>query len=209
MTGNRRLGVLLGKVTDLATGDNAEYWVDRFEHTINGVLPYPAVGSRVSGVVWKTIVVGTYPASSLIAAVKLVGNYYGQIEVPSFQEALAIDKNPEMVDLVKLSVADLGFSKGASYRMICARIKREAGFRFCLAKDAIYTRVVYLDQPQHEVLHFVMERPIHDSRDSGSDRVILIVSRSQHNLSLWFRVANGDTYYGPDDILVLRFPREK
>jgi hypothetical protein len=71
--------------------------------------------------------------------------------------AFALSRTRTAVDLVVLSVSELGFGKpGASLKDIYARAK-SLGFALCPAEVGPQLRLQYLEQPPGEVLHIGME----------------------------------------------------
>jgi len=71
--------------------------------------------------------------------------------------AFAVSRTKSEVDLVALSVSELGIGKqGASLNEIYARAK-SLGFALCPPEVAPQLRLQYLEQPPGEVLHIAME----------------------------------------------------
>lgn len=119
--------------------------------------------------VWKTIRLGTgqKTADDFRAAFKRGGNKISDwandiLGKPAFTVAA---KETE-VCLVKVTVAELGFKDGATYREICQRAK-ELGLDLCPAEVGPQLRLQYQDQPMGEWLIVAMEA-ISDS-DGGLD----------------------------------------
>ena len=98
------------------------------------------------------------------------------------------------VDLVALSVAELGFSKGAYYRDICAK-GVEMGLELCPAEVGPALRLSYKKQPRGEWLCVAMEA-IADS--DGDPRIFAVVYDSG---KLWLDAADGypEIFWGADD----------
>ncbi len=127
----------------------------------------PAV-ERISATaipVWKTIAIGTY--KGVDAAMDAgpcpiaLGDWADEIlGRPSFP----FSRKPTELDLVVVSVADLGFGdQGAPLRDIYARALA-SGLELCPAEVGPVLRLNYLDQPPGEFLHVAM-RPV--ARYSG------------------------------------------
>ena len=130
----------------------------------------PAV-ERISATaipVWKTIAIGTYRGVDAVRAAMdagpcpiALGDWADEIlGRPSFP----FSRKPTELDLVVVSVADLGFGdQGAPLRDIYARALA-SGLELCPAEVGPVLRLNYLDQPPGEFLHVAM-RPV--ARYSG------------------------------------------
>lgn len=138
-----------------------------------GTLPFNKVMDALQEVVegyfdekfpvWKTVKLGTFKGvKSLKQALKengfQIGNWASDI---LNQRAFKLAKKETEVNLVVLSVAELGFPKGATYGEICDRA-RELGLDLCPAEVGPQIRLQYPDQPRGEWLTVAME-PITDS----------------------------------------------
>lgn len=66
-------------------------------------------------------------------------------------------KNPEAVDLVRLTVKDLGFEQGATTDQIYARAD-ELGLELCPAEVGPQYRLAYSDQPLGELTYIAMKQ---------------------------------------------------
>jgi hypothetical protein len=130
----------------------------------------PAV-ERISATatpIWKTIAIGTYKGVDAVRAAMdaapcpiALGDWADEIlGRPSFP----FSRKPTELDLVVVSVADLGFGdQGAALRDIYARALA-SGLELCPAEVGPVLRLNYLDQPLGEFLHVAM-RPV--ARYSG------------------------------------------
>jgi hypothetical protein len=107
--------------------------------------------------------------------------------------AFALSRTRTVVDLVVLSVSELGFGKpGASLKDIYARAK-SLGFALCPAEVGPQLRLQYLEQPPGEVLHIAME-PI--AKYEG-DLVSLALENGEWGLVLFgYYVAAVEMYPG-------------
>jgi hypothetical protein len=112
--------------------------------------------------IWKTITVGgSKGVNALRAAMEaapcriLIGDDADEI---LGRPAFLFIKSPVELDLVVLSVFELGFSDRASLHDICARAVAQ-GFELCPAEVGPALRFNYLDQPLGEFLHIAM-RPV-------------------------------------------------
>ncbi len=95
------------------------------------------------------------------------------------------------MDLVNISVGDLGFKNRTQYDDICPRAV-EMGMELCPAEVGPALRLVYDDQPQDEWLRVAMEA----ITDSGGDRSIFAVGRSFGGL--WLSGSHGRPGYFGD-----------
>lgn len=151
--------------------------------------------------VWKTIKIGT--------AIKN-GAFCSELEKKDFrigdwardmlgQKVFNVDvaTQEEDVDLVRLSVANLGFKEGARYDAICARAT-EMGLELCPAEVGPQLRLQYKDQPRGEWILVAME-PITDS--NGRLR-IFHVEHDGSGLWLHGRYGRPDGFWDPDSLWV-------
>ncbi|HBE90592.1 MAG TPA: hypothetical protein DDW41_05270 [Candidatus Andersenbacteria bacterium] len=152
--------------------------------------------------VWKTIRIGT--------GIKNGKGFCSELEKDDCrmgsqdramlgQKVFTVATEETKVDLVRLSVADLGFKECARYDAICARAI-EMGLELCPAEVGPQLRWQYPDQPLGEWLVIAMEA-ICDS--DGNLRVFLV----WHNdAGLWLHSEHGwlGSLWFPDDRFVFR-----
>jgi hypothetical protein len=140
--------------------------------------------------VWKTIKIGT--------GIKNGKAFCSELEKKDFrigdwardmlgQKAFTVATQEEDVDLVNLSVADLGFEEGARYDAICARAL-ELGLELCPAEVGPQVRLQYPDQPLGEWFLVAMEA----IRDSDGDLDVFSVGHGEDGRWL-------DSYCGEPD----------
>ena len=141
--------------------------------------------------VWKTIKLGTglKTADDFRRALKDDGFNISDwasdiLGKPAFKAA---DEDTE-VDLVKVTVAELGFKNGARHNQIYERAK-ELGLGLCPPEVGPQLRLQYQDQPNGEWILVAME-PIVDS-----DGYPYVFSVKHHDSGLWLSSRWGD----PDD----------
>ena len=123
--------------------------------------PQPASASEIP--IWKTITLGEYKGVNAVRAALdrvscpiAVGEWADEI---LGRPAFPFSKEKAEVDLVVLSVADLGFAtKGASLRDIHSHALA-LGLELCPSEVGPVLRLNYLNQPVGEFLHIAM-RPI-------------------------------------------------
>lgn len=132
--------------------------------------------------IWKTINLGT--------GLKTTGDFCkamknGGINISDWvsdilgKPAFTTTAEAAEVDLVKVTVAELGFKEGARRDQIYGRAK-ELGFEICLPEVGPQLRLQYLDQPKGEWIFVGME-PILDS-DGGPS--VFCVGRNDSGLGL-------------------------
>jgi hypothetical protein len=70
--------------------------------------------------------------------------------------SFAVAKKKTAIDLVNMSVEELGFQRSQTYKGICTRA-RNIGLALCPAEVGPQLRLQYLEQPKGECLWIVME----------------------------------------------------
>ena len=151
--------------------------------------------------VWKTIKLGTIKnADEFRKALKKAGFKISDwandiIGKPAFTVA----SGEEEIQLVNLSVEELGFKNGAKYGDICARAK-ELGLELCPNEVGPQLRLQYKDQPKGEWLRIAME-PI---TDSDGDLDIFNVGHDGDGLWLRSNLGFSDDFWDASNRLVFR-----
>jgi hypothetical protein len=117
------------------------------------------IGIASSFKIWRTLTLGAGPktADAYCQALKAAGFTIDDwakdiLSKPAFTVAAKETK----IDLVNVSVTELGFSNGASTKQIYDRAK-ELGLFLCPDEAGPALRLVYKDQPRGEWLHVAME----------------------------------------------------
>ena len=143
--------------------------------------------------IWKTIAIGGFKGVNAIRDAMeaapcriLVGDDADEI---LGRPVFPFIKIPVELDLVVLSVFELGFSDRASLRDIYARAVAQ-GFELCPAEVGPALRLNYLDQPLGEFLHIAMQ-PV--ARYTGE-----LVDFSVGNAGAGFILIGGDGH--PDEV---------
>ncbi len=109
--------------------------------------------------VWKTVRLGVHKtAEEYRKALKATRFGAGDLRANSFLAEAAFSCAAEEIDvnLVAVSVADLGFREGARYSQICNRA-HETGLDLCPAEVGPALLVAYRDQPHGERLIIAMK----------------------------------------------------
>lgn len=107
------------------------------------------------------------------------------------------------MDLVMVTVAELGFKKGARRDQIYERAK-ELELELCPPEVGPQLRLQYRDQPNGEWVLIGME-PI---ADSGGDLDVFSVERDDSELWLDSDWGYPDDFWDADDRWVFRLPRK-
>jgi hypothetical protein len=134
--------------------------------------------------VWKTVKLGTCKTpdeyrKALKKAGRRIGDWGDDI-----LGRISCSKEEVGLDLVVLSVADLGFKSSARYADICAKAI-ELGLELCPAEVGPALRLQYGDQPKGEWLRIAMEA----ITDRGGG---LHIFRVEHDdVGLWLIGADG------------------
>lgn len=151
-------------------GETRQYWIDNpavLKEALSGLGRTPCPELKV----WKTIKLGVGPktADDFRKAIKAGGMKVGDWANDTLgkPEFVVVEKAME-VDLVKVTVAELGFKKGAQRDQIYTRAK-EFGLELCPPEIGPRLR---LHQPNGELIFIGME-PIRDS--DGYLRVFHVV----------------------------------
>ncbi len=106
--------------------------------------------------IFKTITLGVYQSvSAYREALEKAGFRIGAW-ASDVLNGIQVSQSQVQLDLVVLSVADLGFKEAAQPDQIYARAK-ELGLELCPAEVGPALRLAYPDQPQGECLRIAME----------------------------------------------------
>ena len=116
--------------------------------------------------------------------------------------AFSVAAEATEVDLIKVTVAELGFKKGARRDQIYERAK-ELGLQLCPPEVGPQLRLQYQDQPNNEWILVGME-PI---TDSDGNLNVFSVKRDDSELWLNSNWSNPDNVWNPDNHLAFVFPR--
>ncbi|HVM58992.1 MAG TPA: hypothetical protein VMT80_01545 [Candidatus Paceibacterota bacterium] len=152
--------------------------------------------------VWKTVQLGTCKTpdeyrKALSSAGMRIGDW-----VDDILGKISCSKKAVDLDLVVLSVADLGFKDGAKYSDICAKAI-ELGLELCPAEVGPALRLQYGDQPKREWLRIAMEA----ITDRGDYLDIFYVDHDDVDLWLYGSSGHPDLFWYADSRFV--FARAK
>jgi len=197
-----------GPLTDLLqklSGENGDAYLStlnkmlRGELTENGQQPAPI--TKREFVVWKTITLGTHKdAKSLKKQVEKDGFRVSDWAADIMgKPAFTLATGETSVDLVNVSVGELGFTKATPLRDIYARAI-ELGLQLCPAEVGPQLRRQYADQPNGEWLRVAMEA----ITDSGGDLDVFSVAHDDGGQWLDASWGKPDDEWNPDYRFVFR-----
>ncbi|MBI2042127.1 MAG: hypothetical protein HYT20_03905 [Candidatus Nealsonbacteria bacterium] len=200
MLGGNALAKVAGPLKDFAeklSGEQGERWLEAFKRFLRKEEPWPKFP------VWKTIKLGTGLKTADDFRKVLKGNGF---EVSDWandileKSAFIVAIEGIKVDLVKVTVAELGFKKGARRDQIYDRAK-ELGLELCSPEVGPQLRLQYQNQPNSEWVFVGME-PIFDSE---GNMVVFVV---RCHVELCLDCAGGNPYrvWNPGSLWVFRLP---
>ena len=135
--------------------------------------------------IFLSIQLGTHSSiNSLRASLSNCGHSIGDW-ANNILDKITLASTPTTLNLVVVSNADLGFSKGATFAETCAKAK-EFGLDLCPAEVGPQLRIQYKNQPRGEWLIVAME-PI---TDSDGDLSVFDVKRDDDGRS-WLDAHDG------------------
>lgn len=150
---------------------------------------------------FKAIKLGTYgDASKFRKALEKAGIQIGSWGSDILNKVTVGPR--ESIELVRVTVAELGFAKGATRQEIYQRAF-DLGLSLCPAEVGPQLRLQYKDQPMGEWLLIGME-PI---ADSDGYPLVFLVERGRYGLWLSGRYGLADGFWNPDGVWV--FARRK
>jgi hypothetical protein len=183
-----------GPLTDLLqklSGENGEAWLQNLNQFLRGELPVASLVREFA--TWKTIKIGTEKSvkdlsKALTDGGFRIGDYAAQI----FKKT-AIAETETEIELVLVTVAELGFTKATRRDAIYNRVK-ELGLDLVPAEVGPQLRLAYTDQPLNEWMVMGME-PIADS-----DGYLHVFSVEHDVDGRWLRTRYGSPghEWGPD-----------
>lgn len=187
------------------TGDTMQWWIDNpleLQEVLAGLGKKPCPELKV----WKTIKLctGLRVADDFRKAIKGCGMKIGDWadDILGKPEFVVATEETE-VDLVKVSVAELGFKKDARRDRIYERTKK-LGLELCPPEVGPQLRLQYKDQPNGERILIGVE-PI---CDSGGDLRVFYVERRDSELWLDGHYGDPDNFWHPGRQWVFVRPRK-
>lgn len=169
-------------------GEEAAIRFLRGELTVSAATTTPREFS-----VWKTVKLGTCKTpDEYRKALKYGGYRIGDWGNDILGKTPCATEEQE-VDLINLTVCELGFGKGASYKDICARAV-ELGLELCPAEVGPALRLSYKDQPRGEWIVIAMEA----ITDRGGDLGVFLVAHGGNELWLDGRYGRPGLHWSSD-----------
>ena len=175
--------------SDLDT-QTAQGWIDNpqgLKKLLRGLVP-PAEPKDFP--TWKTITLGTHrTVGDLHTALKQGGNEVnGWAKDIMSKPAFTLAEEEHELQLVKVTVKELGFTDRTRFDRICDRAQ-ELGLKLCPAEVGPQMRLQYADQTNPEYLVIAMEA----ITDSGGGPHVFYVSR--YDGERWLDAYYGSSYY--------------
>lgn len=148
------------------------------------------VGAKMT--TWRTLDTQVYQTvADIKMAIEQAGCRISDWAV-NILERVPLPSESETIEVVRLRISELGFTKPTTLRNILEAGKKR-GLKPCLPVDGVAIRIDYPDQPLNEIVWLAME-PIKDS--AGGWRV-LNVHRDAHGLWLWTCWYDLDSVWSP------------
>jgi len=155
--------------------------------------------------VWKTVRVEEKSRDALIATLESCGFKIGErARNMMSRQAFVVPSEPYVIDLAKMTVAEIGFTRRTSTRELWARITAIGGM---ISAPVVgpYVRLADAEQPSDEIYRVVTEQ----IRDSNEYPRIFEVSHISGERSLNGYVANSINEWAPSDVVAIEIPRRK
>lgn len=143
--------------------------------------------------IWKTITLGTRKnKNQFVYALKKKGCAVsnGALSILSAPDCTILNKRTD-IDLVKVTVTELGFPDGANGEDIYNRALK-LGLKLCPSEVGLQLRLQYSDQPKDEWLNIAME-PIF-IHNVGL-HIFSVINDKINELKLWDHYGNPDQYW--------------
>lgn len=157
------------------------------------------MNSSLSFPVWRTVELpGNGSCDLYLAQLKTADIQIG-FYATDILARITYATQPETVNLVRLSVKDMGFNSYATTTHIFAKAK-ELGLELCPAEVGPALRLAYRDQPIDEWLIIGME----PGADRDGSPGVFYVDRSPGGLWLYGGFAGPDEKWSPDDQFLFR-----
>ncbi len=169
---------LLAQLMDALCGEEGRKWLQALKLFLRKENPWDIRNWDI----WKTIKIGTKGLKTADNFRKALGKDGHEIGTYANdilgKPAFKVSETETEVDLVNVSVGELGFKEGATNAQIFERAK-ELGLELCPNEVGPQLRLQYVDQPNGEWLLIAME-PI---ADSDSDLMLFVVERRDDGAS--------------------------
>ncbi len=169
-------------------GPEGSLWMRAFKRFLRKENPWAGEDLPIDFPAWMTVELGIHPDPDSYHKAIMATTVRMSNRAKDILQKVSVGPH-RVVQLVRVTVAELGFSKGARYEAVCERAKI-CGLRLCPAEVGPALRMQYLDQPFGEWLRIAME-PI---TASDGDPVVFAVYFSSGGLWL-------ETYWCHPDLV--------
>jgi len=176
----------LNDLMDKLSGEQGAAWLRRLSKMLRGENPFEFHARDFA--VWKILKLGTYKTvEEFTAALQTKKRRISDWAADILKKVTVASAETEL-DLVLVSVAELGFKDGATYKDICDRAL-ECGLEFCPAEVGPQLRLQYEDQPKDEWVLIAMKAI------RGSDGSLNIFDVVHDGDELWLCSCHGSPDY--------------
>lgn len=180
---------LLRDLLEKLSGEDGDEWMTALAKFLRKENPWPVK----EWAVWKTVTVGTQPSvEALRTALKAVGHKIGDW-ANDILSKITVATEPTAIELVMVTVAELGFPDGATVAQIFERAV-SLGLELLPAEVGPQLRLQYVDQSLDEWILIGME-PI---ADSYGGLEVFYVGRYDDGLWLFSSCADPGSKYDGD-----------
>lgn len=148
-------------------------------------------------VVWKTLTIGTVGSVPKYRQALESGNFHLSKRASDILKKMPVATEAQELDIVVISIAELGFTDWTRYDDICRRAK-ERGYERCPAEVGPALRLAYTNQPMGAWLVVAME-PM-----AGSDGSLDVFHVGRYGGGSWLGTDDGDpdSRWGPGGAFV-------
>jgi hypothetical protein len=153
--------------------------------------------------IWKTVKLGLHKTPAAYRKALKSTNFKIGSWGDDILNKVSISETEQELDLVRRSVAELGFKDGAKYSDICAKAV-ELGLELCPNEVGPALRLQYKDQPRGEWFRVAME-PL---TDSGGYLHVFRLEHGEDGVWLYGGYGHPDDFWSSDSVFVFGRPRK-
>lgn len=191
----------LNDLMDKLSGEEGLKWLRRLSRMLRGEDPFKFHAKDLP--VWKTIKLGTHKTTdALKKALMDKGRCISNLAADILAKVTVSPTEAEL-DLVVVSVAELGFKDGALYEDICGRAQ-EFGLELCPAETGPQLCLQYYDQPLGEWVRLALKA----IRDAGGSLRVFGVELYDDGLWLISICGGHGRFYGGSHRFAFVRPRK-
>lgn len=153
--------------------------------------------------IWKTITIGTHGSVKAYRKALNEAGFHISDWASDILDRIQVSAEQVELDLIKLTVRDLGFAQATFLKQIFAKAK-DLGLELCPADAGPALRLAYQNQPYGECFYIAME-PI-----TGSDGNLEVFEVDHGHNGRWLsgRYDVPGDLWGPDNAFVFVLPRK-